>query len=289
MKYTITINQYAIFKAGLIFKTDVVDWIIVDYLKDFALYKKAKKIIYQNEEYIWLNYNHLIVSLPLLHIKTKASVSYRIGKLKKLGLIKTCRSQDNTLYYTFTDQLIDIVFSRPADIERARKSNRVCHSDPKRCAGEESLARLKRDPSLTTFIQDDNNTSNLTDPVRTTITGGVRTGITAQYKTKISIINKDKNNNKDISFSSSFLKTDRKNSHRDSEHTAQRTLIGNKPKTKNNTRCTPCLSGKSGFKSMSGIWNVISRIKERQYTNKNIRMNSRINSDYIRDPRGHYE
>jgi DNA-binding MarR family transcriptional regulator len=219
MKYTITINQYAIFKAGLIYKTDGVDWIIIDYLKDFALYKKAKKIIYQNEEYIWLNYNHLIVSLPLLHIKTKSSISARINKLVKLELLNTYRDNDNTLYYTFTDKLIDIIFARNCDINRIQAQKLMS-------------AASKR-----------------TDPVRGTITAPVRAGITAQYKTKISIINKDKNNNKDISFSSSFSKNQELN--------PKTTYTNYKP-------YKPIRKGRNGFKSMAGgIWNVLDNIRQR--------------------------
>jgi hypothetical protein len=123
MKYTITINQYAVFTNGLINKTDFTDWAIIDYLKDFAIYKKAKRIVFQKEEYIWLNYNHLIVSLPLIKFKSKSALSQRINKLRQLGLIKTCQDKDNTLYFTFTDKLIDICFARQTDLNRIKAQN----------------------------------------------------------------------------------------------------------------------------------------------------------------------
>jgi hypothetical protein len=115
MKYTITINQSAVFSNGMINKTDLVDWAIIDYLKDFAIYRKSKRIyvkdsprpsrsatqpsnstrskncetLSQNQitqerrgnEYIWLNYNHLINSLPLANLKYKAKLAHRINKL----------------------------------------------------------------------------------------------------------------------------------------------------------------------------------------------------------------
>jgi hypothetical protein len=165
MKYTITINQSAVFTNGLVNKTDLVDWAIIDYLKDFAIYKKAKRIIYQNEEYIWLNYNHLIASLPLSKLRYKPKVTVRINKLRTLGLIKTVKNVDNTLYYTFTDRLIDIIFAKQSDINKLRK------------------------------VSDNSITDNATPPVTKTVT--------AQYKTKISIINKD-TNKKDSFFSSSL-------------------------------------------------------------------------------------
>ena len=176
MKYTITINQHAIFANGLVGKTDLVDWAIVDYLKDFSLYTKARKIVYKNEEFIWLNYKHLMVNLPLIEIKSKMGITKRINKLKTLGLIKTIQKKDNTLYYTFTDRLIDIIFVKKSDLERIKNSAPVCSDD--------------------------------TPPVRFGDTGAVRRGYTAQYITKNTILNKDinKDNNNDISFFSSFKK-----------------------------------------------------------------------------------
>jgi hypothetical protein len=82
MKYTITINQSAVFSNGMVNKTDLVDWAIIDYLKDFAIYRNARKIVCQGEEYIWLNYNHLINSLPLANLKYKAKLAHRINKLR---------------------------------------------------------------------------------------------------------------------------------------------------------------------------------------------------------------
>jgi hypothetical protein len=80
---------------------------------------------------------------------------------------------DNTLYYTFTDKLIDICFAKQSDINRLRK------------------------------VYDNPIAKNATPPVIKSITAPVIKTITAQYKTKISIINKD-TNKKDFSFSSSF-------------------------------------------------------------------------------------
>jgi hypothetical protein len=250
MKYTITINQSAIFSNGMINKTDLVDWAIIDYLKDFAIYRNARKIVYQGEEYIWLNYNHLINSLPLINFKTKASLSYRINKLRDLGLIKTIKNVDNTLYYTFTDKLIDICFCKSSDIARLRAKN--------------------IDPVKPTK----------TDPVRIAITGGVRTDITAQYKTKISIINKD--NNRNNSFISSSLKpknikpqinTDKHNTNCHCERPQgvrqSQTLPGSglprryAPRNDNLSACSAVKNIK-GFTSMNGIWNVLANVQQRQ-------------------------
>jgi 23S rRNA maturation mini-RNase III len=253
----------------MINKTDLVDWAIIDYLKDFAIYKKSKRIYVDNEpspspstnqssksarskylqtisrdnitqegrgeEYIWLNYNHLINSLPLANFKTKQSASYRINKLRDLGLIKTVKNVDNTLYYTFTDKLIDICFCKSSDIARLRAKN--------------------PDPVKTTEK----------DPVRIAITGGVRTGITAQYKTKISILNKD--TNKKTSFISSSLKP--KNI-KPQINTDEHRLKLNTENTESTERKNSAVSAYSavknikGFTSMNGIWNVLANVQQRQ-------------------------
>jgi hypothetical protein len=147
MKYTININQFALFNAGLFGKVDYSDISILEYLRDFVYYKHHKSIYVDNssrpsllnnknnkfgqsgviakshscghiskegrgDEYIWLNYNHLIDSLPFAYFKSKASVSRRIMKLRNLGLIETYQASDRTLYYTFTDKMIDLLFSK---------------------------------------------------------------------------------------------------------------------------------------------------------------------------------
>jgi len=252
MKYTITINQYAVFTNGLINKTDFTDWAIIDYLKDFAIYKKAKRTVYQGEEYIWLNYNHLIVSLPLIKFKSKSALSQRINKLRQLGLIKTCQDKDNTLYYAFTDKLIDICFARQSDVNRIKAQNSSY-------------------------------------PVKPSLTPPVKSSLTAQYKTKYSILNKG--NNKDISFSSSLkpknikplntLKTQkilpqvdtdkivtlsdkrRVSNHRDSSVVS---LPQNDKLYRNNsaTSASSAVKNVKGFSSLNGnIWKVLANIKQR--------------------------
>ncbi|MEO0091265.1 MAG: hypothetical protein ABIK61_00940 [candidate division WOR-3 bacterium] len=173
MKYTITINQLGILYAGLIFETDLIDWAIVDYLKDFIYYKQSKRVIYQGEEYIWLNYKHLMSSMPLIHLPDKRTLWRRISKLRRLGLIKTLKTKDNTLYYTFTDRLVDICFSKKSHIKRLKDKGPVSNMD--------------------------------TGPVSIMDTGGVSNMDTAQYITKYQLETNNqlvtKNNINDISFS----------------------------------------------------------------------------------------
>ncbi|MBS4015629.1 MAG: hypothetical protein KGZ86_04255 [Candidatus Latescibacteria bacterium] len=229
MKYTITVNQSALAEYGLIYKTDWREWLIIDYLKDFVIYEHSKRIIYNNEEYIWLNYNHLMLSMPCLKLNSKSAVSVRIKKLERLGLIKTIQAPDNTLYYTFTDKMIDICFCRKKDIDRIKSRP---HS--------QSYPHFSR-------------------PVRLTRTAPVRTGRTAQYNTNISIKNKD--NNKDISFSS-FLNTEEiKPQINTDEHRLEQE--DNHESTKDRKHENPVKREVKGFKTLSGVWQVVENIRQR--------------------------
>ena len=112
MKYTIVINQYAITKLGLDKKTDLIDWAILDYLKDWTFATKKKTLTLDGKEYIWINYNHLLEQMPLLGFKDKHSIGDRIKKFKLLSLIETFQSKDNTLYFRFTHNVENLFFDK---------------------------------------------------------------------------------------------------------------------------------------------------------------------------------
>jgi hypothetical protein len=111
MKYFILINQLGIVESGLHTKTDMIDWAIIDYLQQwyFAERKKAIFNTDDNNHYVWVNYNHLIQEMPLLGIKDKDAITMRFKKLKKLNLIKTIQTKDNSLYFVLTPECIEII------------------------------------------------------------------------------------------------------------------------------------------------------------------------------------
>lgn len=112
MKYTILINQAGIVSSGLHKHTDVVDWMIIDYLKDWFFAENKKTILNSEDgkQYTWINYQHLIENMPLLGIKDKDAISKRFKKLKQLGLIKTITLKDNSLYFILTEKCIQTCF-----------------------------------------------------------------------------------------------------------------------------------------------------------------------------------
>jgi len=112
--YRITIPQLGIAAFDFLDSTDMNDWAILAYIKRWESNKKAKKVDTGRWEYVWVNYNRLITSLPLIHILTKNSVSKRIRKLESLGLLDKYQAADNTIYLRLTE-LADSVYEFHTD------------------------------------------------------------------------------------------------------------------------------------------------------------------------------
>ncbi|MFZ2172369.1 MAG: hypothetical protein WAW61_22375 [Methylococcaceae bacterium] len=102
MKYTLnSINQIGIVDAGLEKKTDVIDWLILDYIFEWKDAPKAQSL----NGMVWLSYSHFIKEMPLLGIKDKGAISRRIKKLRELNLIETHQSPDDMRLYAKTTAL----------------------------------------------------------------------------------------------------------------------------------------------------------------------------------------
>ncbi len=126
MKYTFSINQYGIWKSGLAGKTDLLDWALLDYIQDWFFNEKAKKLdIEENEtktRYVWINYNHILKSNPLLAERDdstkkvkkldKDAITERLRKLQSLGLIKLFKTKDNSIYVHLTDKFVSVKENR---------------------------------------------------------------------------------------------------------------------------------------------------------------------------------
>jgi len=108
MKTYIVIPQRQIVELGLHEQTDLIDWAIISYIKDFYISPKAQKIIVDEQHYCWINYRHLIESMPLMHISDKSNISRRIKKLVDIGLLEKCNGHDNTIYVRLTDMCCQV-------------------------------------------------------------------------------------------------------------------------------------------------------------------------------------
>lgn len=95
MKYNININQRATDEYNKEFgvKLNHTDMTIFDYLfwictspSDKVI---AERLIYEDKEYTWINYSHLIKEMPIVKDISKSSISRILHKLEKAELIET--------------------------------------------------------------------------------------------------------------------------------------------------------------------------------------------------------
>jgi len=113
MKYFIPINQ-KLWQDNYP-NADIIVIAIFETLKGFCLSDRTKKIIIDNEEYTWINYNKIKDELPILHFKSKNPISDRIRLLKKWGLIKIFQSKENTTYIRLNEKADDLEFVSAKD------------------------------------------------------------------------------------------------------------------------------------------------------------------------------
>jgi len=115
MKYTIQVNQIILSQYKFL---DIKDAGILDYLRAWcqADDKKVRQLSIKEEgieyRYTWINFKYLIDEMPLLKIKSKASISERISKLEKTGFIKTFRAPDRNLYIRLTAKIKELEFKK---------------------------------------------------------------------------------------------------------------------------------------------------------------------------------
>ena len=127
MKYSILINQLALYKTNL----DLKDAAILDYLKDYctATDTSIKETVFsehgKNARYIMVNFRRLIEALPLLRIKNKTSISDRITKIAKAGFAKTFRAPNGELYIRLTPKINRLNFVEKKMVEALVKTDSI--------------------------------------------------------------------------------------------------------------------------------------------------------------------
>ena len=104
MKYSITINQVGIFKAGLHTKTDISDWALIDYIWD-----KETSLGLPQGEYIPIKYSSIMSDIPMLGISTKDPLTDRFKRLQLLGLVVSCKSPNNHMFIKLTNLTYSII------------------------------------------------------------------------------------------------------------------------------------------------------------------------------------
>ena len=151
MKYTFFINQEAIANAGLLNKTDVFDWMILSYIKEWGDTQQGLR----KGTKTWINYKHLMDEMPILGIKHKGVISKRMKNLVELGLLATeldCVEQK--LYAETTQYYSQILYSkastkpvsleeRPVSLEERINIPVSIHQDSFTKCNADALARFK--------------------------------------------------------------------------------------------------------------------------------------------------
>lgn len=96
MKYNIYINQKWLSELSdsKWIKIDLIDWAIINWIKDFHNEPKTRKINIEWKQYFWIAYSYIIKELPLLWIKTKWAVAERLNKLVSLWLLEKYFDKD---------------------------------------------------------------------------------------------------------------------------------------------------------------------------------------------------
>jgi len=103
VKYTVLINLAGIDSAGLTKKTDLNDWLIIDYISAWQLSPRATRL----NDHVWINYKTLLKEIPIIGIK-KAALSGRVKKLIALNLLSVTYDDDKRLYAKITGKCLSI-------------------------------------------------------------------------------------------------------------------------------------------------------------------------------------
>ena len=114
MKYNININQLAVMNSGL--KLDLIDCAIIDFIRNWASAKKATKIDFDGNLYVWIGHKLIQDQLPLLRLK-KDSIYRRMKYLCNIGILEQ-HPQSKQLgmsLYCSTELFDSLLFSEPTD------------------------------------------------------------------------------------------------------------------------------------------------------------------------------
>jgi len=136
MKYFITINQQVLSETNL----DIVDGAILDYIYFYCNSQnnkvKSQRIIEtqeNNEIWTWINYQSLLIDMPMLKINSISTISFRIDKIEKAGYIKTKRFKHQKKYFQMTTQSDELFV----------QTNRAIHSNEQTAIRSDELIKNK--------------------------------------------------------------------------------------------------------------------------------------------------
>ncbi len=97
MLEVIKINQSEIYHRGFSDETDVVDWMIIQYLQ--YVEKSTKRVRTNGSYYHRVSLNKLIRGLPMSGVKTISGMCKRLRNLANQRLVAFYKTNNNLLYF----------------------------------------------------------------------------------------------------------------------------------------------------------------------------------------------
>lgn len=162
MKFTIKINQKSIIQNKL--DVDVIDAVLLDFLKEFSRSESIVSIEDNGSKFYWFSHDKILDELPILGLK-KDSVFRRLKKLCEKGfLIQSPKSQAlGRSFYSFT-KLVDLIGFQPSDETRTvGKISEGSEKNPKpKTPSEKNPKPLKKSEDPSDEIPNDKNTNDNT-------------------------------------------------------------------------------------------------------------------------------
>jgi hypothetical protein len=107
MKYTIEgFSQNVMMELGF----DCVDAVILRWIVDFFNTGKMKHLVYEGKAYVWINYQYVLDSLPLLGITNRRVLARRLDRICESGLMESTiekSAQGTYTYFRFVEDVLE--------------------------------------------------------------------------------------------------------------------------------------------------------------------------------------
>ena len=161
MRYTITIPQLGVVRAGLLQQLNLDHLAVLDVLRDMSCMRNAERIIVEQREFTWAHYLHVILQLPLVFNGGASSRTLKnqlvrlMAGLRDVGLVETVRLQGRQ-FFRLTDRAASLHSERA--VPNSRDAVTAKH-DTSVTKGHDVLITERRDDS-TSLIMDDPGTKD---------------------------------------------------------------------------------------------------------------------------------
>lgn len=162
MKFTIKINQKSIIENKL--NIDVIDAIVLEFMKDFTRSESIVSIEDNGRKFYWFSHDKILQELPILGLK-KDSVFRRLKKLCEKGfLVQSPKSQMLGRSFYCLTSLVDLIGFQPSDETRTvGKISEGSEKNPKpKKPSEKNPKPLKKSEDPSDEIPNDKNTNDNT-------------------------------------------------------------------------------------------------------------------------------